>query len=195
MDEACEYFTAQVANANRTEEVIPMTGFQNSKVYEYFSTPLFYARRMDKKKQFHAQLDLLDKQHKFIILRSLIGCDYKSPMHRSSMLEKLYLIYENLCYTAGVKAEQKYYEEKNVWMKKRMNERIKACQECGGAFCLESGSAELTCANCRRIEILDGTAFALQKPYNARKRNRTTKKSIRSNTPLISFSIVANFYL
>ena len=172
MDEACEYFAAQAANVNRMEKVIPMTGFQDSKVYKYFSSQLCDARRMDKKKVFKAQLDLLDKQHKFIILHSLTGYDYKSQMRSSSILEKLYLIYENLCYTAGVKAVQQYHDEKNVWM----DERIKACQQCSGAFSLESSSAELTCVNCGLIEILDGTAFALQKPYNARKRSRTTKK-------------------
>ena len=71
MDEACKYFATQVANARRMEELITMTGFQDSKVFKHFSTQLSYARRMDEKKEFNATLDLLDKQHKFIILRSL----------------------------------------------------------------------------------------------------------------------------
>ena len=40
-------------------------------------------------------------------------------------------------------------------------------------FSLKDGSAELTCVNCGRIEILDGTAFAMRKTYNGR---RTTRK-------------------
>ena len=31
---------------------------------------------------------------------------------------------------------------------------------------LKEGSAELVCANCGRIEILDGTAFLMRKTYN-----------------------------
>ena len=38
---------------------------------------------------------------------------------------------------------------------------------------LKDDSAELTCVNCGRIEILDGTAFAMRKTYNGR---RTTRK-------------------
>ena len=90
MDEACKYFAAQVANANSMEKLVPMTGFQDSKVYKhalYITTFCSDAKRMDKKKKLNAHLDLLDKQHKFIILRSLTGYDYKSQMHHSNMLE------------------------------------------------------------------------------------------------------------
>ena len=89
-------------------------------------------------------------------------------MHRPGILERLYLIYENLSFIYKQKAAQKYHG-----MKKRMDERIKACQECGGAFYSESDSAELTCVDCGRIEILDGTAFAPRIRYNV---TRTTKK-------------------
>ena len=85
MDEACKYFAAEVSNASRMEELITMTGFQDSKVYKHFSSQLSNARRMDKKKKFKAQLDLLDKQHKFVILRSLTGFNYESQMHRSNI--------------------------------------------------------------------------------------------------------------
>ena len=95
MDEACKYFAAQVANVDRMEKLKSTTGFQNSKVYKHFTSQLSDAKRMDKKKKLNAHLDLLDKQHKFIILRSLTGYDYKSQMHRSNMLEKSHQIYEN----------------------------------------------------------------------------------------------------
>ena len=170
MDEAYKYFAAQVADADRMEKLKSATGFQNSKVYEHFSSQLSNARRMDEKKKFKAQLDILDKEHKFIILRSLPGYDYKSQMRRSNILEKLYLIYDNLCSATGEKASPQYHEEKPIDF---TNKKIKACQDCGGAFSLESGSAELTCMNCGRIEILDGTAFALRKTYNV---SRTTRK-------------------
>ena len=98
MDEACKYFAAQVANVDHMEKLKSMTAFQNSKVSKHFTSQPSDAKRMDKKKKLNAHLDFLDKQHIFIILRSLTGYDYKSQMHRSYMLEKLYLIYENLCF-------------------------------------------------------------------------------------------------
>ena len=92
---------------------------------------------MDKKNEFNSHLNEIDKQHKFIILRSLAGYDYKSQILRSSILEKLYLTYEFLCFTTGKKAAPQYFKTKTFT--KRMDERIKTCQECGGAFSLESG--------------------------------------------------------
>ena len=53
------------------------------------------------------------------------------------------------------------------------NKKIKSWQDCGGDFSLKDDSAELTCVNCGRIEILEGTAFAMRKTYNGR---RTTRK-------------------
>ena len=50
-----------------------------------------------------------------------------------------------------------------------------------------SRSAELTCANCGRIEILDGTAFAMRKHTTHIQRQENTL----SNIDFISFSIVA----
>ena len=115
-----EYFAAQVANENRMEKLITITGFQDSKVYKHFSTQLSNARRMVEKKEFNAQLDLLDKQHKFIILRSLTGYNYKSQMHRPNMLERLYLINKNLCFATREKAAQQYHEEKPSFTNKRI---------------------------------------------------------------------------
>ena len=43
---------------------------------------------------------------------------------------------------------------------------MQSCQDCGGKFSLEEGSAELVCVNCARIKILDGTAFLMRKTYN-----------------------------
>ena len=184
MDEARGYFAAQIANTDRMEKLIAMTGFQDSKVYKHVSTQLSCARRMDENKELNAQLD---KQHKFIILRSLTSYDYKSQMRRSNMLEKLYLINENLCFATGEKTAQQYHEKKPAFK----NKKIKACQECGGAFSLKSGSAELTCVNWGRIEILDGTAFTPQKPYNV---SKTTKRNTRSNIDLIGFLIIVIYY-
>ena len=50
-----------------------------------------------------------------------------------------------------------------------------------GAFSLKDDSAELTCVNCGRIEILDGTAFAMRKTYNGRKATRKYTFKYRLN--------------
>ena len=100
------------------------------------------------------------------------------------MLEKLYLIYENLCFATGEKASPQYHEKKPAFT------NIKACRECGGAFSLKSGSAELTCVNCGGIEILDGTAIAPQKTYNA---SKPTRKYTFKYT-LKNFSIIVIYY-
>ena len=111
-------------------------------------------------------------KHKKIYTLALAKHNSVSELVSKGILEKLHLIYENLCFATGVKAAQQYHEEKPAFT----NERIKACQEYGGAFSLKCGSAELTCVNCGRIEILDGTAFAPQKPYNVSKKSRPTRK-------------------
>ena len=161
---------AQAKKASRFEELVTITGFQDSRVYKHFSSQIFNARRMDEKKKFKAQLDLLDKHHKFIILRTLHGGNYETEMDRSMILEKLHLIYESLCFATRTKASKPYRERKPIDL---TNKKIKSCQDCGGAllFSLEGGSAELTCMNCGRIEILDGTAFTLRKSYNVSRQN------------------------
>ena len=60
-----------------------------------------------------------------------------------------------------------------MWPINFTNKKKQSCQDCGNKFSLNDGSAELTCVNCGRIEILDGTAFKMQKTYSAR---ITTKK-------------------
>ena len=52
------------------------------------------------------------------------------------------------------------------------NKKMKACQDSGDEFSLKKDSAELTCVNCGRIEILDGTAFEMRKTYNGRRTKR-----------------------
>ena len=71
------------------------------------------------------------------------------------------------------------------------NKKIQSCQDCGGKFSLKDGSAELTCVNCGRIEILDGTAFAMRKTYNSR---QTTKKNTRSNIDFIKKLLDSCYY-
>ena len=70
--------------------------------------------------------------------------------------------------------------------KKYAYRKIKSCQDCGGSFSLKDDSAELTCINCGRIEILDGTAFAMRKTYNVHKATRKYTFKYRLNKLLDS---------
>ena len=99
------------------------------------------------------------------------------------LLENLQHIHENLCFESGINPSKPYKRMSPINF---INRKIQSCQDCGGKFSLQEGSAVLTCVNCARIEILDGTAFKIRKTYNARIATRNT----RSNIGFISFSIV-----
>ena len=86
------------------------------------------------------------------------------------LLENLQHIHENLCFESGINPSKPY---KRMRPLNFTNKKIQSCQDCDSKFSLKEGSAELTCVNCGRIEILDGTAFKMRKTYNAR---ITTKK-------------------
>ena len=140
-------------------------------MYNHFVCQLSDTRLMDTTSgKYKAQLNSINKQHRFIILRSLHGGNYETEMNRSMILEKLYHIYESLCFKSGIRASNPY---RGMGPIDFTNKKVKAYQDCGGKFSLENNSAELTCVNCGRIKTLDGTAFAMRKKYNVR---RTTKK-------------------
>ena len=96
----------------------------------------------------------------FSVLRTLYGDHYETEMHRALLLEKLQHIHETLCFESRTKPPNSYRE---MWPVDFTNKNIKSCQDCGSKCSLEEGSAELVCVNCGRIEILDGTAFLMQK--------------------------------
>ena len=85
------------------------------------------------------------------------------------LLEKLQHIHESLCFESGIRASKSYRGMRPIGF---TNKKIQSCQDCDGEFYLKEG-AELTCVNCGRIEIFDGTAFEMRKTYNGR---RTTRK-------------------
>ena len=105
---------------------------------------------MTKNQQYMKLLNCINNQHNFIVLRALYGDDYETEMHRLILLEKLQHIHENLRFESGIKPSNNYRE---MWPIDFTNKNIKSCQDCGGKFSLEDGSAELTCVNCARIEI------------------------------------------
>ena len=135
-------------------------------MYNHFVRQLSNTKLMDASNEYKEQLDYIDKQHNFIILRTLHGGNYETEMNRSMILENLHHIYESFCLTTGTKASEPYKGRKHIDF---TNKKMKSCQDCGDAFSLKNGPAELTCVNCGRIEILDGTAFAMRKTYNVSK--------------------------
>ena len=56
------------------------------------------------------QLNYINKQHNFIVLRALYGDDYETEMHRLMLLEKLQHIHENLCFESGIRPSNPYRE-------------------------------------------------------------------------------------
>ena len=130
---------------------------------KHFLCQLTDAVRMTNNKQYLKKLERINKQHNFIVLRTLYGDHYETELHRSMILEKLQHIHENLCLKSRIKPPNPYRE---MWPIDFTNKKIQACQDCGGKFSFEEGSAELVCVNCGRIEILDGTAFLTRKTYN-----------------------------
>ena len=147
-------------------------------MYNHFVCQLSNTRLMDANKKYKKQMDDIDKQHNFIILRTLHGGNYETEMNRSMILENLHHIYESLCFATGTMALNSYRERKPIDF---TNKKIKSCQDCGGSFSLKESSAELICVNCRRIEMLDGTAFAMRKTYNVRKTTRKYTFKYRLN--------------
>ena len=132
---------------------------------KHFVCQFTVAMIMAKNNKDKKQLNWINKQHNFIVLRALYDEGYETEMKRSMLLEKLQHIHETLCLKSGKSPLRPYKERRPI---ECINKKIQSCQDCGDKFSLENGSAELTCLNCGRIENLDGTAFAMKKTYNAR---------------------------
>ena len=130
---------------------------------KHFLCQLTDTVRMPNNKKYLKQLERINKQHSFIVLRTLYGDVYETEMHLAMLLKKLQHIHENLCFESRTKPPNSYRE---MLPTDFTNKNGQSCQDCGGKFSLEEGSPELVCVNCSRIEILDGTAFAMRKTYN-----------------------------
>ena len=61
-------------------------------MYNHFVCQLYDTRLMDANKKDKKQLNDIDKQHNFIILRSSHGWNYETEMNHSMILEKLHHI-------------------------------------------------------------------------------------------------------
>ena len=58
-------------------------------MYNHFVCQPTDARLMNVNKKYKKQLDYINKQHNFIVLRSLNGGDYETEMNRLMIAEKL----------------------------------------------------------------------------------------------------------
>ena len=134
------------------------------------------AERMTNNEQYMKQLKRINIRHKFIVLRTLHGDDYETEMHRAILLEKLQHIHESLCVKSKIKPPNPYKEMCPINL---TNKNIQSCQDCGGKFSLEEGSAELVCVNCARIEVLDGTAFLIRKTYNTHSKTKSRQYTFK----------------
>ena len=79
---------------------------------------------MDANKKYKKHLNFIDKQHNFIILRTLHGGNYETKMNRSMILENLQHIHESLCFESGIRASNPYRGMRPIDF---TNKKIKAC--------------------------------------------------------------------
>ena len=78
-------------------------------MYNHFVCQLTDSRLMDVTLgKYKAQLNSINKQHNFIIPRSLHGANYETEMNRSMILENLQHIYESLCFESGIRPSNPY---------------------------------------------------------------------------------------
>ena len=85
--------------------------YKYTQMYNHFVCQLTDARPINKnkrKKQYKKQLNSINKQRNFIVLRSLYGGDYEAEMKRSMILANLQYIHENLCFESGIRPSNPY---------------------------------------------------------------------------------------
>ena len=88
-------------------------------MYNHFVCQLSNTRLMDANKKYKKQLDDIDKEHNFIILRTLHGGNYETEMFRSMILEKLHHIYKSLCFTTGTMGFKTLRRNETYWFYKK----------------------------------------------------------------------------
>ena len=137
-----------------------------------FDTHLAEARRLDRGHKYTKQLNKLNKQHKFVLLRSTYGGNYDAELRRS-LVDRLFLICEKLHPGPVARLDTKPISTPNV--------RLKRCPNCKGKFILLQDTGELCCTQCGLLEAIFGAIFDLQclytnYKYQTRPKTRSTKK-------------------
>ena len=139
-----------------------------------FDIHLAEARRLDRNHKYAKKLNNLDKQHKFVLLRSTYGGNYETELRRSLLVDRLFLTYEKLHPRPIVRLDTKPLFTPN--------DRLKRCPSCKGKFILLQDTGELCCTQCGRLEAIFGAIFDLQCLYTNYKyqikckQTRSTKK-------------------
>ena len=105
-----------------------------------FDTHLAVARRLDRGHKYTKQLNKLDKQHKFVLLRSTYGGNYDAEMRRSLLVDRLFLIYETLHPRPVARLDTKPLSTPN--------DKMECCPSCKGKFILLQDTGELCCTRC-----------------------------------------------
>ena len=105
-----------------------------------FDIHLAEARRLDRDHKYAKKLNKLDKQHKFVLLRSTYGGNYNAEMRRSLLVDRLFLIYEKLHPKPVARLDTKPLSAPN--------DKMERCPNCKGKFILlqdKGDPAQLLC--------------------------------------------------
>ena len=125
-----------------------------------FAQQLTEVRNLDTEGKYKKQLDKLEVEYQFILLRSLHL--FHKEMGRSNLLERLNHIKERLCDT-----EPCYPAFPNDHPFIGFDQNIKTCRNCKReTLRLRQFSNELCCEHCGLLEPLDGAAFNYNELYH-----------------------------
>ena len=138
-----------------------------------FDTHLAEARRLDRGHKYTKQLNKLEKQHKFVLLRSTCGGSYDAEMRQSLLVDRLFLICEKLHPRPLISLDTKPISTPN--------DKMKRCP----SYPVDTG--ELCCTRCGRLEAIFGAIFDLQclytnYKYQTRPKTRSTKNTTSATT-------------
>ena len=120
---------------------------------EAFAKQLTEVRNLDTKGKYKKQLNKLEEEYQFALLRSLDL--FHIEMSRSNLIERLHLIKERLC---GTNQDYPAYPTNRPFT--CVNVNVMICQNCKcETLRLRQFSNELCCENCELLEPLDGVTF------------------------------------
>ena len=143
---------------------------------EAFAKQLTQVRNLDTKGKYKKQLNKLEEEYQFTLLRSLDL--FHKEMGRSNLLERLHLIKERLC---GTNQDNPAYPTNRpfTWV----NENLKTCRNCKRkTLRLRQFSNELCCENCGLLEPLDGVTFDYNELYHCGGDHKVVKRRRTNRT-------------
>ena len=127
---------------------------------EAFAKELTKVRNLDTKGKYTKQLNKLETEYQFILLRSLDL--FHKEMGRSNLLERLHHIKEQLCDT-----NQGYPAYPTNRPFTGLNKNLTTCRHCKrDTLRLRQFSNKLCCENCGLLEPLDGATFDYNELYH-----------------------------